>query len=301
MKKALWVVGAMIVFEGAMAIVRLPIEGAGVWLRETKDANTQPVAESTNTTQLSPKGTLFLARPDEKTLILWEVATEKQRCQLKRDPARGAIGELYFTPDEKRVLGCCQDGIQVWNTRNGEPEAFWRLPKGEYGWPGSLQFSSDGAKVLVSVIGWSSTKKGSSDDSTSVQLWSSKTGRLLEHYTGSSPIATLSPAADKISVINYRSNEDAFYQIQICDFKSGRKIESPKLTANFSPESLEFLPDGDVLCKGSVSNGEHFGESRAWLWNRHKNALTPQSVTTARTPKLWIDTRLRNREGQTGR
>lgn len=265
-----------------------PLEGQqdwiGAWDTKSGDLRWQrKVREPVVGLQVSPSGAVLLTWPEKGTPTLWNASAGVQRGALEMNHARGMANEFYFTPDEKRIMGCFQEGIQVWSASTGKREAFWPLPKGESGWPGSLQFSADGTKVLVGIVGWSSKEPGKFSDSSSVQLWDTKTGRVLEHYTGNSTVAALAPTADKIAVIQYHPEEytknagglgDTPYSITLWDLKSGRELESPRLAANLEPESLKFRPDGTVLCKGTVL----FTELQDSVWNIRTNRLTEKPV-----------------------
>lgn len=316
--KALWVVAALVLFEGSFSagnylyqqqfegtrvqsLVFSPdsetVYGSGtenspknqhgwVWAWNAATGRLRwksRVAEPVYSALLSPKGDALLTTPAEGNPRVWDTATGKLRCSLKLDPERGTMDHSYFTPDGKRVMGCYENGIQVWNTTTGQPYPFWKLPEGESGWPQTLQFSADGTKMLVGIVSWRTSKEESFDDAC-VQLWDSRTGQLLERYSGSSHVSALSPSGTQLAVSKYSHDYElgvSTYQVVLITTEGGLLLkESPTFKPNFALESLEYLPEGNLLCKGSYTSGANYGEPQAFLWNTRTNILKPQTAPT---------------------
>ncbi|MGC4043549.1 MAG: hypothetical protein QM758_07060 [Armatimonas sp.] len=215
---------------------------------------------------LSPNGAMLLTVSPEGNPLLWNAATGKVCGELKRNPDRKGIGSAYFTPDSRRVLGCFQDGIQVWDAQTGERKAFWKTT---VSWPENLQFSTDGKKVLARP----------NDESI---LWDSQSGRVLRRYKNA-PLCTLAPSGKTVAQAQFVTPTD-IYGERICrvvlrDIATDTvQVQSSKFPPGFSLNSLEFLPDGNLLCTGTYRLSGHEVEPQAFLWDTRENWLTEHPV-----------------------
>ncbi|MGC4043552.1 MAG: WD40 repeat domain-containing protein [Armatimonas sp.] len=351
MKKALFVVGAMVLVEGCISMTNYALEsiyrgaqvrqlffspdgrtvyGSGIiylnsqqknsciWAWETKTGHLRwktQIRGAGYPSMLSPDGASLLATDRKRGPTLWDTATGGLRCTLKMDPKQGRPANTYFTPDSKRLVGCFEKGFQVWDARTRARKAFWKVPGDKTGLPQNLKFSSDGKKVLVAATGWNSDGENEPSDSELVQLWDARDGHLLQDFSTDyfSFICDLSPSGDRVVVAKYWLNQRTYssdsvgsiYWLVLHDANGGSlHLQSPELPLYFDLESLEFRPDGNILCKGSYVKAGVRSHPQAFVWNIHKNRFVEQPASDTEEEVLSPDKRLRavaNRGGYQNR
>ena len=164
---------------------------AGIWLY---DAETyQELALLTRDTEgvgdisFSPNGATLVSTGRFGSLVLWDVATRKQKKVLTNQNAATAV----FSPDGTTLVSANFKTIHLWDARTGEPK---RTFTGHTDSVSSLSFSPDG-----------STLASGSDDKT-IRLWDVTTGKnkktLMGHTKSVSHIAFGRDGGTLVSVAN---------------------------------------------------------------------------------------------------
>lgn len=235
----------------------------------------------------------FALAPDGASLLIagfpgamvWDTATGQPRFALDDERYNGMADHVYFTPDAQRILGCCKEGIPVWDSQIGERLDFWPIPKDKTGWPYALQFSADGTKVLIQAGGWSNGETGERGDAFT-QLWNADTGEVIQDFpTSWYSFAALSPDGKTGVTTSARSlpedakgNVYAIYRAYLYTIVGEKLLQSPEFPLYFRPKSLAFQEDGNVLVKGEYSRVREFTRPQAFLWNTQTNQITEQPV-----------------------
>ena len=102
----------------------------------------------------SPDGTQFATvGSTDRTIRLWEVATQRQHRELKIDGDTGALWHVAYSPDGKSLAGAGNnDEIQFWEVATGKlqskiagPQARGKLQSGVY----ALLFTPDGKTLIA--------------------------------------------------------------------------------------------------------------------------------------------------------
>ncbi|MGC4043556.1 MAG: WD40 repeat domain-containing protein [Armatimonas sp.] len=218
---------------------------------------------------------------------LWNTDTGELRFPLMDERHNGFTKNVFFTPDGRRLLGCFQEGIQIWEAQTGEPLDFWPVPKNKTGWPARLQFSADGTRMLVQASAWPT---GGTEElgNAFVQLWDAHTGAVLQDFpTNTFAFGTLSPNADWIAVTfsrilpeDAKGNVYAIHWLELYALNGQKLSQSPELPLYTCPESLSFLPDGNVLCRGTYSHVGEFTRKQVFLWDTGTNQISEQPASS---------------------
>jgi WD40 repeat protein len=103
----------------------------------------------------SPDGTLLAVAVGQGGVILWDVATGKERLTFRGHDARpgqaiGGATAVAFGPDGKQAASTGNDGtLQVWNVEDGKVVFRWEVQGKQPRFGRSVAFSKDGKRLVV--------------------------------------------------------------------------------------------------------------------------------------------------------
>ncbi|MEH2238817.1 serine/threonine-protein kinase [Nostoc sp.] len=240
-----------------------------------------------NSVAFSPDGTILASGSDDKTIKLWNLASEKQIQTLEGHS--DWIWTVAFSPDSKTLAsGSADKTIKLWNLETGK---LIRTLQGHSDGVSSVAFSPDG-KTLASG--------GAIKDKT-IKLWNLETGKLIRtlqgHSDGVSSVA-FSPDGKTLASGSWDKT------IKLWNLETGKLIR----TLQGHSErilSVAFAPHGVTLASGSkdktiklwnLKTGKLIHtlkghndkvNSVAFLRNATSNRVTLVSGSSDKTIKLW--------------
>jgi WD40 repeat protein len=245
----------------------------------------------------SPDGRLLASAGDEAVCRIWDVATGKERFQLRNQAER--LHAVSFSPDGKLIATGHGDGtVILWDAATGKEVRKWSGPF----YVRTLDFAPDG-KTLATVSSWECGPR----------LWHVATGSEIRPPQGHSglieqlrllpggqtlvslgrdhqllrwdvasascrmllrlPVGAWNRYASKLSadglVLAMASAPDK--TVKVVDSQTQKDLAS--FTCEVNPRSLGFSPDGKTVAVGCSQ-----GELYLWDWQR---AAKPRKVATA--------------------
>lgn len=211
---------------------------------------TQPAPQGgLNSLSFTPEGKM-LASGGHDEIILWEVATGKERARLKAGPDHfGHAFALGFLPDNRLVSGG-QDGIVwLWDPVRKKPRKIigkHHHPSSYYGdWLRSLALSPDGKTVA------------SAGDSSGIRLWD---------VQGQKQFGLIDPQDSCFSQVAFmdkgKTVVSALDTIRFWDTATGKE-KRPLPGHHLAVRSLSFAPNGKTLASASLDGSIRF-------WNLQK-------------------------------
>jgi WD40 repeat protein len=183
---------------------------------------------------VSPDANYLASGSSDRTVRIWEVATQKQLAILAK--AEKQIMSVVFSPDSKVLASADKDGaVTLWNVADGKQRC--RL-EGSKSSVHSVAFSPD-STILVSCA-----------EDKIVKAWELSTGKEL---------FVLRLGYDFISTVAYSPDGKLFAcagwvgsgsEIQMRDAKTGKELRSLK-KPNWRVSDMLFSPDSEKLCATS--------------------------------------------------
>ena len=183
---------------------------------------------------LDKKSKILATFVSDKTLRLWDVATERE---IKALTLTGRIRSVSFSPDGETVAGVGSDRtVRLWNVATGGEIGSLEHTAGV----GSVSFSPDG-KTLASADG-------------TLRLWNLDTLTEIGALTGHRyPIGSVifSPDGKALASIGGYGDPD---EIALWDVET-RRIISVQMLPNNSRISISFSPDSKTLASMGYDDG----------------------------------------------
>ncbi len=208
-----------------------------------------------------PDGATLAVVSGERTVELWDLATEAKYADLDHD---SKVNSLAFSPDGTSLATATTEGMVIlWDPATGERTA---VVGGHAGWVGAVTFSPDGA-TLASQAGWDGL----------VKLWDVKTQRTvatIENVRGGSAMAF-----SRWGYLACASGE----LVKLWDVDTRVQIDS--LAHQATVRVVAFSPDGETLATGTWKGVE--------LWD--------VSEWTESRPQSLVKTSGEGQEGPAGR
>ncbi|MEH1833415.1 MAG: serine/threonine-protein kinase [Nostoc sp.] len=186
-----------------------------------------------NSVAFSPDGKTLASASDDKTIKLWNLASEQEIHTLEGHS--DWIWTVAFSPDSKTLAsGSADKTIKLWNLETGK---LIRTLQGHNDGVSSVAFSPDG-KTLAS---------GSASKDKTIKLWNLESGKLIRtlegHSDGVSSVA-FSPDGKTLASSSWDKT------IKLWNLETGKLIR----TLQGHSErilSVAFAPDGITLASGS--------------------------------------------------
>lgn len=206
------------------------------------DSPAQILAGHTNVVRsvvFSSDGQLAASGGDDKTIILWDIAsgTALRTLTGHEDWVHAAL----FTPDGDSLVSASDDyTVRVWNAATGEEE--WVL-EGHENYVVSLDVSPDGLYAL------------SGDEDGRAILWNLESGESVEEFesSGSAAVAVLFNTDDQTAFVGYADSTFILWNLENGERLGSFDQHSEGITA------LAVSQDGERLISAS-------GDSSIGLW-----------------------------------
>jgi WD40 repeat protein len=243
---------------------------------------------SLNALAFSADGKWLASGGIDNKLLLWDVASRKQRAALGGH-TDWAIIAVAFSPDGKRLASAGRKEVKLWDLKSGKPIAsfgriveaggagfnrdltllaspnyqeidLWDVTAGkeravlseQRGAVRCVAFSTDG-KLLAAA---SAINLGEFHYRGEVKLWDVTTGKersVLKGKFGDAEALALSPDGRTLALLE-RSHLEADTELKLLDVTSSRVLLARKLPGRW-PLLLTFLPDGRLLV--ATNSGDH--------------------------------------------
>lgn len=189
----------------------------------------------------SPDGKTLASGSEDKSIILWDVKTGRQRVTMKAHTDE--VVSIAFSPDGKRLVSAGWDNlVHVWDVRTGKLLIAIRGHKGRVE---SVAFSPDG--TLIATGGWDG----------SIGLWKGATGQQIARFKGGQQAKVLSLVFSPDGRLLASGSSDEI--IRVLDPQ--RQMEIARIKADIDDlRGLCFSPDGKWLA--SCTDGDV-----VTLWN----------------------------------
>lgn len=211
--------------------------------------------ESINKIIFSPNGTMLASASYDRTIRLWDVATETHRYKLTGHNSH--IYAIAFSPDGNTLASGSENGkIRLWNAVTGQ----YRVTlEGHRNAVYSVAYSPDG-KTLAS---------GSADHT--IRLWNATTGLYkvtLEGHTDRVNTVTFSPDGQ---ILASGSTDQT---VRLWDAVSGFHRQTLS-RHNRSVYDISFIEDGQTLASKSTDGIVHFYDATT---TQHKETLAVSNL-----------------------
>ena len=175
----------------------------------------------------SPDGKTLSSRDYDSTIKLWNWKTGQAIRTLQISSNNFNFGSIAFSPDGQTLASSSDDGIKLWNGRDGTERLTIKAGKSPFA------FSPDG-KTLAS-----------DSDNGTIKLWNGRDGRLIRsfqrHEKGRLSLA-FSPKGQTLVSASYEGG------ITLWNASDGTESLSLKLK---KVTSVDFSPDGKTLAIAS--------------------------------------------------
>ena len=182
-----------------------------------------------NSVSFSPYGTLIASGSWDRTVKLWDVATERRIATFSEDIELGVVS-VAFSPDGK-ILAIAAYQLSLWDVATERRIA--TLPGGQ---PTSVAFSPDGKTLAVGT--WDGT----------IELWEVETRQriaTLEGHTHGSTSVSFSPYGTLLASGSWDG------MVKLWDVATRQRIATLGHGATVS--AVSFSPDGTLLASASGS------------------------------------------------
>jgi WD40 repeat protein len=224
-----------------------------------------------HTAAFSPDGRLLAAGSGDGTVLLWEVATGKQRGRWRK--LSGWISDLAFSPDGKGLVATTwipgERTLCYWDVVTGKDLCDFE----SRGRVGHIAFSPD-SKLLAT--------DGLDDDNDKqlIRLWDLTTGKRLRLFDSDGVSGTLAFSPDSRFLA---TGNGGFENAPIRVWEVATRQEVCRFRGSFTT-SLCFSPDGRSLASGS-------NKSAILLWDltgrRKDTGLQPAMLTERHLATSW--------------
>lgn len=220
----IYLVGLIILFQGAIADDHLP-EGA--------IARFSP-GDSVFTVAFSPDGKLLASGGDDNAVILWDVATRKERKVFTEHS--DSVMSVVFSPDGEHLASASLDGfVRLWDVSKKRKHT--TFVHTHSGWAKTVAFSPDG-KTLAT---------GGGDQIGSIVLWDIPKNRRIAAIQGHSGIVesvAFSPNGQRVA----SASRDKTVKLWSAEGQHLRKTLRNHQNVVYA---VAFSPDGELLATSS--------------------------------------------------
>ncbi|HWX20548.1 MAG TPA: hypothetical protein VN578_11675 [Candidatus Binatia bacterium] len=209
---------------------------------------------------LRHEGNVLNAGGNAVTLQLWAIPKGILLWTAKEYVSR----LLSFSPDGGRLVGVAEDGTVVfWKSDNGRVKL--KLPR-QMGSARAGVFLADGEIFLTAMNSWAG--QGPLPSSGEIQLWKTRTGRLLRTMRGQTHVISalaISPDGTTLAVGSEEAGINGVANtVNIFDIPTGKLRHALRSGTNvWRISSLAFSPDGKTLVAGDGLRA-WTGEIRLW-------------------------------------
>ncbi|MGD0840616.1 MAG: protein kinase [Candidatus Acidiferrales bacterium] len=200
-------------------------------------------------TALSSDASMLVSGEDDKTIKLWNLATNDVRTLSRQD---GPILGVAMTPDGQQVASASRDNsLFTWNTANGN--ALMKFPGNFPLW--TVAYSPDGSVIAAA------------GDGKTISMWSLPSGKYL---------GAMQDTGGQINRIRFSpdgrllaggGDDDIVYLWSVADQSEVAELKSH--TSNIL--SVAFSPDGSHLATADA-------KGNIYLWNVGTGTLAPSKM-----------------------
>jgi WD40 repeat protein len=190
---------------------------------------------------LSPDGTQLASSGRDYRTVIWDVETGEYLFSFEQDEIGEAIiypaMSLAFAPDGTQLAAATRHTIHVWDTQTGE----WLAKLSGGVSPGLVQFSSDGARLLMA-----------STVNAHFILWDTGTWEVVAEglLDSSQQGIAFSPDGQFLALGTSGDSDTPSSGVQIWDAITGQPVDVLLLGEAGPLSSLAYSPDGSILAVG---------------------------------------------------
>jgi WD40 repeat protein len=187
------------------------------------------------TLALSPDGRFLACIPGAGRVLLLDAATGREIWNSDWTADDGNIINLAFSPNQK-ILACCGNGIQFFDSETGKPLRYFGKSKNRVG---SIVFSPDGQLLASAGI-----------FAGEIRLWQVGAGKLVQQFKGRKHSCLAFSPDGKLLAAGDASDQSTPGIVIIWDVTTGKELRRFQGHGD-EIHAVVFSPDGQRLASGS--------------------------------------------------